>query len=100
MELGQSIKRIRVSRGYSQEELAIYTELAQNVISRIERDQHKPSDQTLKKLAMALKVEPDVFYYLSILVDKKKTKLGSLKLELSPLIENEISNLFSLDMKD
>ena len=61
MYIGKAIRDIRLSRGYSQEKLAEETGLAQNVISRIERDMHKPSDDTLERLANALSVVPDVF---------------------------------------
>ena len=67
MHIGNSIKTIRLARGYSQEQLSNKSGLAQNVISRIERDMHKPTDETLRSLSLALDVDPDVFYYLSII---------------------------------
>ena len=82
MQLGRSIKEVRQSRNLSQVELAKKSGLAQNVISRIERDQHKPTESTLKALANAMNVDTEVFHFLAItastpnqhLTPKKNTK--------------------------
>ncbi|MCB0505757.1 MAG: helix-turn-helix transcriptional regulator [Cyclobacteriaceae bacterium] len=97
MHIGNSIKTIRLARGYSQEQLSNKSGLAQNVISRIERDMHKPTDETLRSLSLALDVDPDVFYYLSIIESVEDTKLNSLKAEIAPLIIKEIKEIYSLD---
>lgn len=96
MHLGLAIRNIRLSRGFSQEQLAVKADLAQNVISRIERDKHKPSEDTLKRLSKALNVEPDVFYYLTIIKGASSSKLSNIKSKIGPLIEEEIRKVFSL----
>jgi transcriptional regulator with XRE-family HTH domain len=97
MYIGSAIRDIRLSRGFSQERLAEETGLAQNVISRIERDMHKPSDDTLGRLAKALDVETDVFYYLAIIGRSEKSKLDSVRSKIAPVIKEELRKLFSID---
>lgn len=96
MHLGLAIRNIRLSRGFSQEKLADKADLAQNVISRIERDMHKPSEDTLKRLSKALNVEPDVFYYLTLIEDASSSKLDNIKSKIAPLILEEIRKVYSL----
>lgn len=80
-------------RKYSQTELAENSDLAQNVISRIERDQHKPTDATLQKISHALDVEPDVFYYLALIdrVEKNPNKSA-----VASVLKNQLHELFNL----
>ena len=47
MEIGQKIKRLRVLKGLTQEELADRAELSKGFISQVERDLTSPSIATL-----------------------------------------------------
>lgn len=96
MKIGNSIKSVRSQRGLSQVELAQKTGLAQNVISRIERDVHKPNDETLKKVSEALGVPEDVFYYLALIEIGENVSKGP-RARISTLIKAEIEELFDLD---
>jgi transcriptional regulator with XRE-family HTH domain len=94
MYIGKAIRDIRIARGYSQVELSFAAGLAQNVISRIERDMHKPSDDTIGRLAAALKVEPNVFYYLTIIEISGESRLNSIKSKIAPIVRKEIKKIF------
>ena len=97
MKLGNSIREIRKLRGLSQEELAASSGLVQNVISRIERDSHRPTEKTLAKLAEVLNVHQDAFYYWSIVSGQGSSKLSPLQEKLAPLIKEEMKELFDLN---
>ncbi|MFY0608501.1 MAG: helix-turn-helix transcriptional regulator [Cyclobacteriaceae bacterium] len=98
MTIGSTIKEIRLKRNLSQVELSKLTGLAQNVISRIERDVHFPSDKNMGLIAKALNVDKDVFHYLSMLEsiqsnDKLKSR-NATKMALS--IDAELREIYDL----
>lgn len=97
MLIGDSIKKIRLRRGFSQEKLSSLSGLAQNVISRIERNMHKPTGQTLTALATALEVEEEVFYYYALTDPSKTSEISSLLSKLSSSLNSEIEELFGLE---
>ncbi len=56
------VKRLRLEKGWSQNELAYHAKLAPSVISLIETGKRDPNATTLRKLAEALEVRiPDLF---------------------------------------
>lgn len=55
--IGREVKRLREERGWSQAELAVYSESSQPTVNQIESGKRNPSTRTLEKLAGALKVE-------------------------------------------
>jgi transcriptional regulator with XRE-family HTH domain len=60
--VGANLRRIRLERGLTQEDLAGDAGLAMRHVGRIERGQSSPSVTILAKLAEALAVTPDVFF--------------------------------------
>lgn len=62
MEVGQKIKRLRVKKGLTQEELAERTDLSKGYISQIERDLSSPSLETLFDLLEVLGCSPKEFF--------------------------------------
>lgn len=62
MEVGQNIKRLRVKKGLTQEELAERTDLSKGYISQIERDLSSPSLETLFDLLEVLGCSPKEFF--------------------------------------
>ena len=54
MEIGEKIRRIRIERGLTQEELADRAELSKGFISQIERDLTSPSIATLEDILTCL----------------------------------------------
>ena len=58
-DLAKKIKELRSRKGYSQDELAEYSQLSLRTIQRIENGETEPRGDTLKRLANALNVTPD-----------------------------------------
>lgn len=54
MEIGSKIRRLRLSKNLTQEELADRTELSKSFISQVERDRTSPSIATLVDILQAL----------------------------------------------
>jgi transcriptional regulator with XRE-family HTH domain len=58
----EQVRRLRLEKGWSQNELAYHAKLAPSVISLIETGKRDPNATTLRKLAEALEVRvPDLF---------------------------------------
>ena len=62
VDVGQKIKRLRVKKGLTQEELAERTDLSKGYISQIERDLSSPSLETLFDLLNVLGSSPKEFF--------------------------------------
>jgi transcriptional regulator with XRE-family HTH domain len=62
MEIGRAIKRLRLQRGLTQEELADRCELSKGFISLLERDLTSPSIQTLKDILESLGTDLKTFF--------------------------------------
>jgi transcriptional regulator with XRE-family HTH domain len=58
----ESVRRIRLERGWSQQDLADKSGVGQDTISGIESGRHEPRPSTLRKLARALEVEVADFF--------------------------------------
>ena len=54
-----TIKQLRESKGWTQEQLARRAGVSWPTISRIENDARNPSQGTLRLLALALEISPD-----------------------------------------
>lgn len=52
-----NLRRLRVERGLSQENLAVDAEIDRTYVSRLERNMENPTVTVLERLAMALGVE-------------------------------------------
>ncbi len=62
MEIGPKLKRLRLLRGLTQEELADRCELSKGFISQVERDQASPSIATLTDLLECLGITLKEFF--------------------------------------
>jgi transcriptional regulator with XRE-family HTH domain len=58
MKFGAIIRKIRLSRGMSQESLAEQAEIHRNYVGKIERGEQNVSLRNILKLAAALRVKP------------------------------------------
>lgn len=56
--VARNIRRLRLERGLSQEELADVARLNRNYVGMIEREENAPTVDVLESLANALEVEP------------------------------------------
>ncbi|MFC5588589.1 helix-turn-helix domain-containing protein [Sporosarcina soli] len=62
MEIGSKIKRLRLKKGLTQEELGERTDLTKGHISQLERDLNSPSIETLFALLEVLGTTPKEFF--------------------------------------
>ncbi len=56
--VARNIRRLRLERGLTQEELADVARLNRNYVGMIEREENAPTVDVLESLANALEVEP------------------------------------------
>lgn len=62
MEIGAKLKRLRLSRGFTQEELAERADLTKGFISLLERDKTSPSIATLEQILNVLGISLKQFF--------------------------------------
>lgn len=68
---GEALRQMRVSRGISQQELALESELDRTYISLLERGLRQPTITTLMGLSDALGIDP------ALLIKQTRTRLDS-----------------------
>jgi len=56
VDLGKTIRQIRLKKGYSQESVALASELDRSYLGGIERGEHNVAVINLEKIAIALEV--------------------------------------------
>ena len=61
-ELGKKIKRIRISKGYTQEKLSELADISQRALSKIEIGENFVTAETLDKLLIALDITADELF--------------------------------------
>lgn len=78
-ELGQYLKTLRESLGYSTYDVNKLCDISQSYLSLVENGKRKPSAVILKKLAPIYNVDYLVLYekagYIDLIEDEKKTKI-------------------------
>ncbi|MFN3284478.1 MAG: helix-turn-helix domain-containing protein, partial [Pseudothermotoga sp.] len=62
MDIGEKVKRLRMSRGLTQEELAMRTDLSRSFISQLESNKTSLSIDTLEKILRALGTDLKAFF--------------------------------------
>ena len=70
-ELGQKIKRMRINRGLTQEQLAEKVDVSQRTMSGIEIGENFVTAETLDKIISALNTTPDELFSLNHLKDSE-----------------------------
>lgn len=65
MKIGAAIRKIRLERGLTLEQVALDAETYAGNLSKIERDQHPPSLDLLHKVAQALSVRMTELYAIA-----------------------------------
>jgi putative transcriptional regulator len=99
-EFGAEIKRLRTEKGWSQAQLAVYSETSQPTVNQIETGKRNPSTETLVKLARTLGVEvvdlfpkagrrssPEPKLFNGFESERRAQHLGSWKIYLSQRVE-------------
>lgn len=66
MNLGQTIRKIRKQRGFTQAVFAEQCEISQTYLSQIEGDLREPNLSILKKISLNLDVPLPVIFFLSM----------------------------------
>lgn len=66
MDLGRSIKTIRIERGYNQKDLASACNLSQTYLSQIENNVKDPNLSAIKKIAKGLSVPLPILLFLAM----------------------------------
>lgn len=61
-ELGRKIKKMRVSRGYTQEKLSEMADISQKALSSIELGENFVTAETLDKLLIALEITSEELF--------------------------------------
>jgi transcriptional regulator with XRE-family HTH domain len=80
------LRRFRLSKNLTQEDLAAITDLTQRTISMIENGRQRPRAKTLRKLAEALDVEPrDLDSELAVAYEPRPRKKMPDKVAKAPL---------------
>lgn len=74
--LALNLRRIRVSKGISQDELALRAGVERAYVGHIERAAKNPTVQTLAKLATGLECEVRDFFEIDVDVEKSKANLS------------------------
>ncbi|MDI3473484.1 MAG: hypothetical protein PWQ20_1233 [Thermotogaceae bacterium] len=82
MKIGEKIRRLRLSRGLTQEELAVRTDLTRGFISQLENDKTSPSIVTLEKILTALGTDLKHFF-----ADETEQKVVYAKNERVPVYD-------------
>ncbi len=59
--VARNVRRLRLERGYTQEELSERAGINRNYTGMIERQERSPTVDMLEKLAKALKIDPVAF---------------------------------------
>lgn len=75
MNIGSSIKQIRIKKGYKQNDFAIKCNLTQAYLSKIESNQKEPALSVLKTIAAELSTPLPVLFFHSMTeedIDPKK----------------------------
>lgn len=62
MKLGSKVKRLRIAKGYTQEELADRCDLSRSFISQLESDKVSPSVETLERVLRVLGTDLKHFF--------------------------------------
>ena len=75
LALGEALRRVRLDRGISQEELGLETGIHRNYVGGIERGERAPTVAVILRLADALDVQPSsLFIKAERLTGKRKQR--------------------------
>jgi transcriptional regulator with XRE-family HTH domain len=108
LDLGENIKNLRLKRGYSQEELAIFLDLTRTSVVNIEKGRQRPPIHTLYEIANFLNVHMSELFpsadekkQIDLLKEMKKTiDAAERKFKDVPIDQEKLSHFFQLSNKD
>lgn len=94
MNLGITIKKIRVQKGYKQNTFAVLCNITQSYLSQIENNSKEPNLSTLKTISEKLDTPLPILFFLSLEnndVPENKQKAFSI---IAPSIKSLINEFF------
>ncbi len=88
--VGQNIRKIRQTRGLSQENLALKAEMNPSYVGQVERGEKSPTIDSLEKIANGLDVElEELFHFNNNVEIQQMTVLKKIEFELKSRTEEE-----------
>jgi transcriptional regulator with XRE-family HTH domain len=96
MDLGNTIKRIRKSKGYTQDEFAPICGITQTYLSQIETNQKDPNLSVLKTIAEKLSVPLPILFFQSITEDDVQPAKKEFFNAISPSVKQIIDEIFTV----
>lgn len=90
MNIGRTIKGLRMGQGLSQMELCAKCHIAQTSLSQIEAGHKRPHERNLRKICKALNISQVGIYILSI----EESDISKNKLELYRTIRPTLTKIF------
>lgn len=99
MNLGETIKDLRKSKGFNQSDFAAKCNISPTSLSLIESGKKRPHPKTLNDICLALEIPEPYLYFLSATEsDIPENKKEAYKI-LGPTIKSMINQLFDLSSK-
>jgi transcriptional regulator with XRE-family HTH domain len=101
MNLGSTIKNLRLQKGLKQISLAELSGITQTYLSQIENNIKEPNISTLKVISANLKVPLPVLFFLAIDINDIAPEKRSAFKHLAPSINSMVTEFFkeSISMK-
>lgn len=87
LDLGDTIKRLRLASGFSQKELATRLEIDPSYLSHIEAGRREPSMQLVRRLADALSVPPGLLLAVVVWTEMPEEQRATYEGILQKLVE-------------
>lgn len=86
IHFGKTIRKLRIERGISQQDLANEAELTPSFLSLVENDHRRPSLAALQKLAAALSVPEEVVVWDAVELPERLSEEDRRLCEMAKLI--------------
>jgi transcriptional regulator with XRE-family HTH domain len=86
IDLGKTIRKLRIERGISQQDLARSAELTPSFLSLVENDRRRPSLTVLRRLATALRVPEEVVVWDAVELPANLSETDRRMCEMAKLI--------------
>lgn len=96
MDLGTTIKNVRIQNGYKQNEFAKICNISQTYLSQLENNVKEPNISTLRIISQKLDVPVPVIFFLSINDDDIKPEKKEAYNHLAPSLKSMINEFFKV----
>ena len=96
MDLGKTIKHIRLSKKLTQHEFAVKCGITQTYLSQIERNQKEPTLSILKAFSDKLELPLPIIFFLSLTDEDIQSKKREAFAIIGPTLNTIIYELFSI----